>query len=123
MQVIETKTDDSLKTIETKTDKSISDIEKARENSVQIIHQKKEDMEEKVNTQSKIITEECKRAVEIIREEGDKGKIDLANFADTLERTLFTRITDDKEKQYIENKQSKYRSLILPLMYPLSVCQ
>jgi hypothetical protein len=80
------------------------------------MHQKEKDIEEKVKTQSKIITEECERAVETIKEEGDKGRIDVANLAETLEKTIYTRIKDDKEEQYSDDKQSKYRSLILLFM-------
>ncbi|XP_060562543.1 uncharacterized protein LOC132722128, partial [Ruditapes philippinarum] len=108
LQKIQTKSDDSLKTIKTETDKSVKDIEKARDNSVQIMHQKKEDIEEKVKIQSKRIREECERAVETIRE----GKIDLTNLAETLEKTLYTRIKEDKEKQYNDSKQKLKDELI-----------
>ncbi|XP_060575099.1 uncharacterized protein LOC132732643 [Ruditapes philippinarum] len=107
LQQNETKIDDSLKTIENQADKSVKDIEKARENSVQIMLQK-----EKVKTQSKRIREECERAVETIKEEGDKGRIDKANLAETLEETLYTRINDDKEKQYIDDKQ-KFKDVLI----------
>jgi seryl-tRNA synthetase len=92
-----------LQQIKDKNDEFIRKIKNIREDSVKELHQKKRKNEADLD-----ISRKRKREDGVVEKVEEKGDFGIFDFSETIERALHSMIKGDKEKQNIDDRQSKW---------------
>jgi formate dehydrogenase maturation protein FdhE len=115
VQTLENLTNEGAKKIRERSDNAVNVIESSTSKGLDRIKQETDTLMDSIDAKTKNAIEKSVETLRIqsdneresITKLGKKGKTDLVELVETLQKTLYTRSIDDREEQYITSRKSK----------------